>query len=72
MTGPRDGAYRPPGDGTCRRPGRDVSALDDPAFFRYWSELRHRIALAGKSVPRPLKREYDAVFAEFRRRIREI
>ena len=44
-------------------------ALDDPAFFRYWSELRQRLALAGKSVSCELKREYAAVSAEYRRRV---
>jgi hypothetical protein len=43
------------------RKERDLTELDDPEFFRRWSELRGRIALCGKSVPCDLKREYAAV-----------
>lgn len=46
----------------------DIRELADPEFFRYWSELRHRIALSGKSVPCDLKRRYAAVAAEYHRR----
>jgi hypothetical protein len=48
---------------------QDLTKLDDPKFFRHWSELRRRIALSGKKVPDDLKREYDAVSAEYRRRV---
>jgi hypothetical protein len=46
-----------------------IRALGDPEFFRHWSALRQRIALSGKSVPDDLKREYDTVSAEYRRRV---
>ena len=47
----------------------DIRALDDPEFFRYWSALRQRIALSGKTPPPDLEREYGAVSAEYRRRV---
>jgi hypothetical protein len=47
----------------------DIRALDDPEFFRYWSALRQRIALSGKTVPNDLKIEYAAVSAEYHRRV---
>ena len=46
-----------------------LQELDDPDFFRYWAELRHRIAIGGKSVPSELKRRYEAASAEYRRRL---
>lgn len=48
---------------------RDLTELDDPAFFRHWSKLRLLIAKSGKSVSCELKREYADVSAEYRRRI---
>jgi hypothetical protein len=48
---------------------RDLTKLDDPAFFLRWSTLRQLIAQSGKSVSCELKREYAAVSAEYRRRI---
>jgi hypothetical protein len=47
----------------------NIRALDDPEFFRYWSALRLRIALSGKTPPHDLKREYGTVSAEYRRRV---
>jgi hypothetical protein len=47
----------------------DMRALDDPEFFRYWSALRQRIALSGKTPPQDLEREYGVVSAEYRRRV---
>ena len=47
----------------------DMRTLDDPEFFRYWSALRQRIALSGKTPPPDLEREYGAVSAEYRRRV---
>jgi hypothetical protein len=47
----------------------DMRALDDPEFFRYWSAVRQRIALSGKTPPPDLEREYGAVSAECRRRV---
>jgi hypothetical protein len=46
-----------------------LTELDDPEFFRHWSELRLRIALAGKSLPHQLKRDYAMASAEYRRRV---
>jgi hypothetical protein len=48
-----------------------LTELDDPAFFRHWSELRLRIALGGKSRPHHLAREYAQASAEFRRRVNQ-
>jgi hypothetical protein len=48
-----------------------LTELDDPEFFRHWSELRLRIALGGKSLPRQLKHEYARASAEFRRRVNQ-
>ena len=47
----------------------NMRALDDHEFFRYWSALRLRIALSGKTPPHDLKREYGTVSAEYRRRV---
>ena len=47
----------------------DIRALGDPEFFRHWSDLRQRVALAGKSVSCDLKRMYADLSAEYRRRI---
>ena len=47
----------------------DIRALDDSEFFRYWSALRQRIALSGKTPPHDMEREYGAVSAEYRRRV---
>jgi hypothetical protein len=47
----------------------DLRDLDDPEFFRHWSDLRRRVALEGKAISCGLKREYAAVSAEYRRRI---
>ena len=46
-----------------------MAELDDPEFFRHWSELRLRIALGGKSLPCELKSAYAMASAEFRRRV---
>lgn len=46
----------------------DLSELEDPEFFRHWSELRRRVALSGKSASCELKRAYDTASAEYRRR----
>jgi hypothetical protein len=54
---------------TASGPASDIRALNDPEFFRYWSTLRQRIALSGKTVPNDLKSEYAAVAAEYRRRV---
>jgi hypothetical protein len=51
------------------QPAGVMRDLDDPQFISYWSALRLRIALSGKTVPVDLKREYAAVSAEYRRRI---
>jgi hypothetical protein len=47
----------------------DLRELGDPEFFRHWSDLRQRVALAGKSVSCDLKRMYADLSAEYRRRI---
>ena len=47
-----------------------IRDLDDPQLIRRWSALRVRIALSGKAVPGDLKREYAAVSAEYRRRMK--
>jgi hypothetical protein len=47
----------------------DLRELGDPEFFSHWAELRRRIALGGKSVPCELKRRYEAVSGEYRRRV---
>ena len=57
-------------------PAHEVSTgslpkLNDPDFFTHWAELRHRIALGGKSVPGELKRAYANAAAEFHRRANE-
>ena len=51
------------------RKDQNLTKLGDPEFFRYWAELRQRIAVNGKKVSQDLKREYAAVSAEYRRLI---
>lgn len=49
----------------------NLQELDDPAFFTYWAALRNQLALTPKSSPNypEIKRCYDAVISEYRRRI---
>lgn len=47
----------------------DLRELGDPEFLRYWAELRYRITLSGEPVASELKREYQAVSPEYRRRM---
>ena len=49
----------------------DLEELSDPEFFTRWAALRNRLILMPKSKPeyREMKRRYDAMAAEYRRRI---
>jgi hypothetical protein len=49
----------------------DLQELSDPEFFTRWAEIRQRYAMTPKSSPdHPAsKRDYDAVIAEYRRRM---
>jgi hypothetical protein len=49
----------------------DLRGLDDPAFFKRWSEVRLHYALTPPSDPRHsiCKRDYAAVIAEYKRRL---
>ena len=55
--------------GTDSENASNIRALDDREFFRYWSALRQRIALSGKTPPHDLKREYGAAYVEYHRRV---
>lgn len=57
-------------------PGRkdlidDLRELSDPEFFAHWAMVRHRLFFLPKGRPGhcEVKRRYDAVSAEYRRRI---
>jgi hypothetical protein len=45
--------------------------LDDPGFFTRWADIRNRLARTSKDDPGhgEIKRQYDAVAAEYRRRL---
>lgn len=49
----------------------DLRKLSDPEFFTYWAAARNRLALTPSANPvhYEVKREYDAVAAEYRRRL---
>jgi hypothetical protein len=49
----------------------DLRELSDPEFFAYWAIVRHRLFLVPKGKPGhcEVKCRYDAVSAEYRRRI---
>ena len=48
-----------------------LQALADPEFFTQWAAARSRLALTSSSNPKycELKDEYDALAAEYRRRL---
>jgi hypothetical protein len=50
---------------------RDLRELSDPEFFALWAVIRHRLILTSADSPEhsEFKRRYDAVKAEYRRRI---
>jgi hypothetical protein len=54
------------GDGTS-----DLRKLSDPEFFTYWAALRNRLARSSTAsrVHGETKRQYDAVAAEYHRRL---
>jgi hypothetical protein len=49
----------------------DLQELADPEFFSHWADVRNRLALTspGSTEHAEIKRRYDAVAAEYRRRI---
>jgi hypothetical protein len=49
----------------------DLRELTDPEFFAHWVVVRNRLILtpAGSTERPEVKRRYDAVLAEYRRRI---
>jgi hypothetical protein len=50
----------------------DLRKLSDPEFFTYWAAIRNRLARTSTSsrVDDETKRRYDAVAAEYHRRLR--
>jgi hypothetical protein len=48
-----------------------LQGLADPEFFRQWAAARSRLALTSSSSPKysEIKDEYDALAAEYRRRL---
>jgi hypothetical protein len=48
-----------------------LRGLADPEFFAYWAEVRLRYAVTSERSPEhpASKRDYDAVLAEYRRRL---
>ena len=49
----------------------DLQKLSDPEFFTRWAAVRTRLALTteGKQGHGEIKRQYDVMKAEYRRRI---
>lgn len=49
----------------------DLRELSDPEFFAHWAAVRNRLFRAPKGEPGhyEVKRRYDAVTAEYQRRI---
>lgn len=49
----------------------DLRELGDPEFFAHWAAVRWRLVRTPKSEPvyYEIKRQYDAIAAEYRRRI---
>lgn len=49
----------------------DLRKLSDPEFFTQWASVRNRLSRVteGKAEYREIKSQYDAVAAEYRRRI---
>jgi hypothetical protein len=49
----------------------DLQELSDPEFFARWAEVHQRYAMTPMSSPehQASKRDYDAVVAEYRRRM---
>jgi hypothetical protein len=49
----------------------DLAAMDDPALITHWARVRSELALTPKGSPRhaDVKAAYDAVLAEYRRRV---
>jgi hypothetical protein len=49
----------------------DLRKLSDPEFFTQWAAVRNRLCRTteGKAEYRETKQQYDAVAAEYRRRI---
>lgn len=49
----------------------DLRELSDPEFFAHWATVRLRLFFVPKGKPehREVKRRYDALSAEYRRRI---
>jgi hypothetical protein len=49
----------------------DLRKLSDPEFFTRWAAVRTRLVLTPESEPRhyEIKRQYDAMKVEYRRRI---
>jgi hypothetical protein len=49
----------------------DLRELSDPEFFALWAAIRCRLILTSTGSPEraEVKRRYDAVLAEYRRRI---
>lgn len=48
-----------------------LRGLADPEFFTHWAAARTRLALTSTGSPKwlEIKREYDVVVAEYRRRL---
>ena len=57
--------------GTHKDGNSDLQALGDPEFFAHWTIIRQSLVLIPKSSPKhpEIKRRYDAVAREYRRRI---
>jgi hypothetical protein len=49
----------------------DLGELADPEFFAYWADVRNRVAVTRLGTPEhaEVKQLYDAVLAEYRRRM---
>ena len=50
---------------------RELREMNDPEFFAHWAAIRNRLIVTptGSSKHSEAKRRYDAVTAEYRRRI---
>jgi hypothetical protein len=49
----------------------DLRELSDPEFFTEWAAVRNRLSFTPSEKPehREVKRRYDAIAAEYRRRM---
>ena len=49
----------------------DLREMTDPEFFAYWAVVRNRLILTPTTSTehREIKRRYDIVLAEYRRRV---